>query len=76
MGAGDTTTDGVAGATGKEGGGTGVEGRMGGARDIALSTSALADERVVRGGGGARAGVPDLLVGFLTLSPEDGPATG
>lgn len=75
MGAGDTTTDGVAGVTGKEGGGTGVEGRMGGARDIALSSSALADERVVRGGG-ARAGVPDLLVGFLTLSPEDGPATG
>jgi hypothetical protein len=76
MGAGDTTTDGVAGAGGKEGGGTGVEGRVGGARDIVLSSSALADERVMRGGGWARAGLPDLLIGFLALSPVDGPAAG
>jgi hypothetical protein len=56
MGAGDTRTDGVAGANGREGGGSGVEGTMGGARDIALSSSSLADEHVVRGERGARVG--------------------
>jgi hypothetical protein len=71
--AGDTITDGVTGAAGKGAGGTGVKGEAGGARVEALSSSAL--DRV-RGGGGARAGVPDLLFPFLALDPVEGPAIG
>jgi hypothetical protein len=75
MGAGDTRTDGVVTATrGRAGGGTGVDGRDGGARDVALSSSALADERVASRG--VTVGVPALLPPFLGFSPEDGPATG
>jgi hypothetical protein len=73
MGAGEITTDGVAGADGWEGDGTGVEGRTGVARVDALSSSVL--ERVVRGGG-ASAGVPALLAALLVLVLVEGPATG
>lgn len=78
MGAGETSTDGVAAGNGREEDATGVEGAPGGARVADFITSALVAARVVGGGGGAAVGtgVVDLLPPFLTFGVVEGPADG